>query len=1246
MGSHRYRSAWRLGRSFLVVALVSVTLGNHCGDHPPLSPASGMPEYQELAVVAVPFGKVNVAGGNLLVERTDLDIDTHLGTFSVGAVWNSAAKKWHWSFDDLRYDCVNFTDLTGANYNLSNLPLGQAIAGTRWIRLGSACDSLPGGNELKLKGGLKHEFRTDGRPLYVRWTSSNNPYLRFNHGTQGDGKVHTTSIDHCPAGGACDPLFTFAYDTQGRLTSITDRAARMAQFTYDPNGRLASAKDGLDTAKGWPGFRYEYGTYGELLAIVNSEGERVEIAYGTLYPAVNARTQVTQVRPIGAGNPIYSFAHGGSSGGLYSTVFTDPTGRQMRFRYDATRRVVERTVVALAETTAYQWSGVRPSRITLPTGVPTQFTYVGDSVATIVEPSGNVITFAYEPNGVDRASQSTLPILQIADGLGTIETRTYDGQGRLSSVANGAGESITFIYGTDEMISTVTIPTGVATTFGEYGEHGHATSVTSAGGTEYTLTYDEVGNLLSGPSSLVASGPELGGVVERGFDADRNVATVGLDDLCCGLSSDPNPPQTLTIDHRGDGRPARIARPYGGDSEFVYDALGRLVTQREKASGAGHATWQTTSFSYDALGRLTARTLPNGMSAEWVYDPAGRVLQHAIREDSVLQSSISFNYTSGRLVSALDSVHGSPETYAYDSAGRVGTVDYPAGERLALSYDLRSRLTGASFSESSPGPLLGVLGFGYDAAGRETRVQEDGQVLIDRSFLAGRLSSILYGNGLRRTFTYDPASGFLTDVETNEGGNLVESTAISVLDLQLLTAIGTTTETMGAVSMLTHDTHTLGPSRNTDPASLAGRRVISWDSASSGTSQHDYSYDELSNLIGQDYGFVYNLERNRLLEARDAMGALVHDYDYDEAGFVTSRDGVALDWNGAGRIRAIGANVSFIWDSEGRLVSRTVAGVQQKRLFGGLVEANSAGSPTALDLGEVRIDLGTGAHLFRHFDLRGNVKFTTDDEGEVVAHYHYNAYGVEAVYGATGSLEQNRSFARGREYAGLLLLGSRLYDSDAARFLSPDPIPQLVNQYSYTLGNPAYFWDPGGTVSLRLPTVTGEQLFGAIGEGIGKGLLVVFFAKAAEGQTGPRSTDPIVPYAVELAGRAGRLAGEFTGRKIDLFMQEFAFVNVAPRLEFYFDIKGHAPSHPLGPRGGPRPPPEQRREITIEIAPLCSPTSLRETPEFQRMLVLLVPLQVALGFLVLRAARRSSRVARGSTPGSRAANPLRRARDS
>ena len=123
------------------------------------------------------------------------------------------------------------------------------------------------------------------------------------------------------------------------------------------------------------------------------------------------------------------------------------------------------------------------------------------------------------------------------------------------------------------------------------------------------------------------------------------------------------------------------------------------------------------------------------------------------------------------------------------------------------------------------------------------------------------------------------------------------------------------------------------------------------------------------------------------------------------------------------------------------------------------MEADPTMNPTVLDLAHVRLDLRNGSHQYRHFDFRNNVQFVTDDEGEVLQSFTYNAYGVESLYDAS---TDTLSFAQGESLGGVVRLGSRLYDPNIGRFLSPDPIYQVLNQYSYAEGNPVEFWDPEG----------------------------------------------------------------------------------------------------------------------------------------------------------------------------------------
>jgi len=136
--------------------------------------------------------------------------------------------------------------------------------------------------------------------------------------------------------------------------------------------------------------------------------------------------------------------------------------------------------------------------------------------------------------------------------------------------------------------------------------------------------------------------------------------------------------------------------------------------------------------------------------------------------------------------------------------------------------------------------------------------------------------------------------------------------------------------------------------------------------------------------------------------------------------------------------------------------------VGESKELGGAIESDvvQEGTIGMLDLGVVSVSLAGPERIYRHQDFRGNVSFVSDEAGAIVAHYRYAAYGLDEVFGSGEDMER---FA-GRLHLGdgLVLMGARICDSLTRRFLSPDPILQVLNQYTYTLGNPVFFWDPDG----------------------------------------------------------------------------------------------------------------------------------------------------------------------------------------
>jgi RHS repeat-associated protein len=1013
----------------LWIALIS-TLGCPPGGEK-LAPAAGLPQYQERALVEVPGAVVNPLGGNLLARRSDLSIDTHLGTHEIGATYNSASGDWLWSFD-VSYDGARFIDPTGASHDTSTLAPGDAIPGTVWVVVDA--------DTVKTKGGLAHEFSPDSRLSAVHYTSAEYPRLAYLREIVA-GEPRTVAIDQCMGPGDCEPVFAISYGSDGHVASISDRAGRVAEILYSAD-RLLGVRDGLDTARGWPGTRYEYsGT--NLSAIVSSEGERVEYTY--------AGRRVREVRAIGEEHPVHRLDYYvKNQAGLFATRYIDPLGHVTWFRYDRERRLHDRESTDVEETLHLTWDGLRVGAETQPSGVTTRWTYLGDDVAIEIEPSGNVVGFSYAAAAVNRDALQERAPLEIGDSTGLRERRSYDAFGRLVAVENGEGEVVaSYSYAPDQTVASLSTVNGVIE-YDDYGAHGHPTLVTVTG-VEISNEYDLVGNLLRGTNGVT---PELGGIVSREYDEDRNLRRITVADAAYG-GVPRHPDQYIELEHRSDGQRTRIARPGGGDHEFDYDSLGRLVRVRERVDGA----WVSTTLEYDAAGRPTATERANGMRRETGSDAVGRVVSIRNLRDGVVESAAAIGYADGRLRSLEDSVRGGVELYSYDGAGRVETVEYPDGEILLLNHDLRSRKTREVLVSDS---LFRWFDRGYDLADREVSVSDSGQPLLQRVYQNGKLVETSHGNGLVRSYLYDPSNGQLDGSRTEGPDGVVEETVFTREGSMAFAPgphVTAVTRTFGGVVATTSEEYLLGP--DFGPPSqepVVGQRVYLW---LDGGDASGYEYDALSNALGSTaYGesFEYNAESNRLLSATTFAAGTI-DYSYDEAGFATSRRGVPLTWTASGRLASYGSEVLFEWDALDRKVRSVVTPVESRWLFGGRVQADPAGLPSSIDLGEVRVDLATGRHRYRHLDFRGNVKFVSDQDGEVQSHYQYDAYGLRQVIGSDDDFVR---FAGRTQIGELVAMDARIYDPAVGRFLSPDPVLQYVNQYAYTLGNPVWFADPSG----------------------------------------------------------------------------------------------------------------------------------------------------------------------------------------
>jgi RHS repeat-associated protein len=428
-----------------------------------------------------------------------------------------------------------------------------------------------------------------------------------------------------------------------------------------------------------------------------------------------------------------------------------------------------------------------------------------------------------------------------------------------------------------------------------------------------------------------------------------------------------------------------------------------------------------------------------------------------------------------------DDLHGAPELFEYDADGRVRTISHPTGGRTSYAFDPRGREVRRRVFGGAYDSLLYEVVRTRDGAGRLRAVRLDGELLVEHEWADGLRIASRFGNGLTRHFERDDATGLVIATSTQRAdGSPVEATTIDRAGCglgKLCYAISSAVwlddpATRQGVWNLGEEHYQLEwhPSVAADEPTPGPWLRLSSSTPILAIAEGDrLRFDALGNLAahqprgGQAEPFVYNAERNRL---RAGGFTSEHVYAYDEAGYVTERDGVDLGWTAAGRLASIGGDVRIAWDAMGRPVERTLGGETTRYGFGGGVEVDAAGWPVATEIEGVRVVLGTGLRRYAHADFRGNVAFVTDEVGHVLRRHVYGPFGERHVVdhpgGAREPGEGERGFARGVHMAGLVLLGARLYDPDAGRFLAPDPIDHLLTDFAYTRGNPIWLWDPGG----------------------------------------------------------------------------------------------------------------------------------------------------------------------------------------
>ena len=506
------------------------------------------------------------------------------------------------------------------------------------------------------------------------------------YGYYPNGWLRTTTN---PAGGVTENFFY----PDGSLQRTEDPFDNPTSYTYDGAGRTKTVTDPVGRVTS-----YDYDPVGRLVTTTFNDGSFTENVYdlaGRLVGTYDQERQLTEFGYDGAGN---------------RTLMTDPELRETTFVFDELNRL-ERSIAPDLGETVYGYSPAgRMESITTAEGVTTGFGYDSQGLQTSrTDGLGNTWTTSYNDTG--RVLSETDARQNATASPQPTTVNAYDPAGRLASISDVAGNSVSF----------------------GYNPAGERTSVTDPRNKTWSFTFDALGGVATETDPLLNTQTWV-------YDIEGR-----LDSYTDGRG--------VTVDYGyfADDRVQSVTEQGGtGSILYTYDGVGRRDTMSDETG--------VTDWDYYSDGAVQSVTAPAGTVA-YTYDGSNRRTSMSQPEGQV-----SYGYDpAGRLASITD-WNTDQTTLTYDTDGRIEAMARPNGVTSAWTYDVAGRLDRIDHATSSG--IFEFFDYTLDANGNRTAVASTAGSESYQLNELNQLTSVIYPDSTGTTFTYDPAGNRSTSQDS------------------------------------------------------------------------------------------------------------------------------------------------------------------------------------------------------------------------------------------------------------------------------------------------------------------------------------------------------------------------------------------------------------------------------------------------------------------------------------------------
>lgn len=588
-----------------------------------------------------------------------------------------------------------------------------------------------------------------------------------------------------------DRVWTYGYDEQKNLTSMTNPMGYTVHYGYNRDNRIKTFTD-----------EEGYSTH----VTYNDDGMAHRIKTDLTDKSIRyelANRQTVFIDYLPDGNNQFSTYKWDERGRVIEKV-GNCCGFSSKLTYDDDDNVI-RSEDANGHATTYTYDQ-RGNMLSATDALSNTEYYTYEStfnnVTSYTDRKGNTYTFTYDANGNLSATNGSLntstqytynqygQVLTFTDANNNTTHFAYDSFGNLLSTTDALGHTTAMAYTLQGMIQSITTPNMGVTKFAydrlnqliqttdplnhskiiEYDSKGNMVKLTDALQKSINIAYNSLGqpiqlvNPLNGTMQLTYNAKQqivqmkdaMNHVAHNFFD-DHDWITMSIDALndtthyyydnigqVIGVELPTG--QFITYQYDALDRLVSVADQLGTMQTYVYDANGNVVSLTD-------AEGNTTTFQYDALNRLMQTTDAAGHSEYYTYDNNGNVLSHTdAKGNTTLYTYDAMN----QVLTERDALNN-VTTYTYDANGNLASVTDARGNTTSYQYDANDQLTKITFANGK------TQQFTYDANGNTvTFTDESGHQMGFVYDALSHLTQKTYPNNTTDSFTYDANGNMLT----------------------------------------------------------------------------------------------------------------------------------------------------------------------------------------------------------------------------------------------------------------------------------------------------------------------------------------------------------------------------------------------------------------------------------------------------------------------------------------------------